>query len=233
MIDPNCRIAGVIKQSYQQASFLCEEYYSCAPELDITVRNYTDPGKPIEMVYPPGHLQHILFELFKNSMRAVVESKPENDLPDIEVLLAKGHNDLTIKISDQGGGVSRNITDHMFHYLYSTAPRPSMTPAVAPLAGYGYGLPLSRLYARYFHGDLILNSYDGYGTDAVVYLKTRTEEASELLPVFNKTSTKQYSTAIPTADWTDPAFTVTRGSCFRSNRPHPTESWSTNKSSPR
>merc|ERR1719350_2123999 len=84
-----------------------------------------------------------------------------------------------------------------------------MTPTKAPLAGYGYGLPLSRLYARYFHGDLILNSYDGYGTDAVVYLKTLTHEASELLPVFNKTSTKQYSTAIPTADWTDPSFTAT------------------------
>ena len=57
----------------------------CAPDLDLSVHNYADPGKPIEMVYPPGHLQHILFELFKNSMRAVVESKPENDLPDIEV----------------------------------------------------------------------------------------------------------------------------------------------------
>ena len=56
-----------------------------------------------------------------------------------------------------------------------------------------------------------------YGTDAVVYLKTLTNEASELLPVFNKTSTKQYSTAIPTADWTDPSFTATRGSlsCYR------------------
>ena len=108
-----------------------------------------------------------------------------------------------------------------------------MTPTKAPLAGYGlyslviictdlpltgYGLPLSRLYARYFHGDLILNSYDGYGTDAVVYLKTNTLEAQELLPVFNKTSTKQYTTAIPTADWTDPSFTAARGSCYRSSR---------------
>ena len=57
----------------------------CAPDLELSVHNYAKPGKPIEMVYPPGHLQHILFELFKNSMRAVVESKPENDLPDIEV----------------------------------------------------------------------------------------------------------------------------------------------------
>jgi pyruvate dehydrogenase kinase 2/3/4 len=91
----------------------------------------------------------------------------------------------------------------------------------------GYGLPLSRLYARYFHGDLILNSYDGYGTDAVVYLKTLTHEASELLPVFNKTSTKQYSTAIPTADWTDPTFTATRGSCYRlpANRTSEWTSW--------
>ena len=119
---------------------------------------------------------------------------------------------LYIMLTLQGGGIPRHITDHLFHYLYSTAPRPSMTPTKAPLAGYGYGLPLSRLYARYFHGDLILNSYDGYGTDAVVYLKTSTVEATELLPVFNKTSKRQYNSSIATADWTDPSFSgVNRG----------------------
>jgi len=211
MIDPSCKVKSVIMEAFQNAAFLCEEYYDCAPEIEIKgqtmVRNEKGKKVGLSLVYPPPHLYHILFELFKNSMRATVETHSKSrQLPEIEVLVAKGEHDVSIRVSDQGGGIPRHITDHMFHYLFSTAPRPSMTPTKAPLAGYGYGLPLSRLYARYFHGDLILNSFDGYGTDAVVYLKTMTHEATELLPVFNKTSTKQYKTAIPTADWTDPTF---------------------------
>jgi len=142
MIDPACKLKSVIMEAFQNAAFLCEEYYSCAPDIEIKgqtmVRNEKGKKVGLSLVYPPPHLYHILFELFKNSMRATVETHGKAaELPEIEVLLAKGEHDVSIRISDQGGGIPRHITDHTFHYLVSTAPRPSMTPTKAPLAGYG------------------------------------------------------------------------------------------------
>ena len=62
-------------------------------------------------------------------------------------------------------------------YLYSTASSPlqqltedDIQNAPAVLAGYGYGLPLCRLYARYFGGELQVISMEGYGTDAYLHL---------------------------------------------------------------
>jgi pyruvate dehydrogenase kinase 2/3/4 len=91
---------------------------------------------------------------------------------------------------------------NLFHYMYSTAPQPSRSGSdSAPLAGYGYGLPLSRLYARYLLGDLTLSSCEGYGTDAYVYLKALSEEANEMLPVFNHSSSRHYRAPLPSRDW--------------------------------
>lgn len=52
----------------------------------------------------------------------------------------------------------------------------------SPLAGLGYGLPISRSYARYFGGDVSLMSMEGHGTDAFVYL-TRLGKTREPLPI--------------------------------------------------
>ena len=96
ILDPNCKVSSIVEHAFNQAAFLCEEYYLCAPELDMTTHNFVEPGKPVELVYPPNHLHHILFELFKNSMRAVVESRKKGlDLPDIEVLIVKGQHDVS------------------------------------------------------------------------------------------------------------------------------------------
>ncbi|CAD7932107.1 unnamed protein product [Amoebophrya sp. A25] len=44
------------------------------------------------------------------------------------------------------------------------------THHVRKVAGYGFGLPLARLYARYFGGDIHLQSMFGFGTDAYISL---------------------------------------------------------------
>ncbi len=58
------------------------------------------PDMPVNLVYVPSHLYHILFELFKNAMRAVVEYHPDADpVPALKILIVKGNEDLTIKVS--------------------------------------------------------------------------------------------------------------------------------------
>ena len=52
----------------------------------------------------------------------------------------------------------------------------------SPLAGLGYGLPISRSYCRYFGGDLSIMSMEGYGTDAFVYL-ARLGNSKEPVPI--------------------------------------------------
>lgn len=132
-----------------------------------------------KFMYVPSHLHHMLFELLKNSMRAVVERFGDKDegFPEIRLVVAEGKEDITIKISDEGGGIPRSGMPLIWTYMYTTANKPpvmvdgdeSRGDFRAPLAGFGYGipivlivgLPLSRLYARYFGGDLRLLSMDG------------------------------------------------------------------------
>ena len=73
-----------------------------------------------------------------------------------------------------------------------------------PMHGLGYGLPLSRLYARYFNGDLQIASVDGHGTNVYVYLQRLSHRAQENIPVYNaRSSARLKNVATQVADWTD------------------------------
>eukprot|EP00124_Ichthyophonus_hoferi_P001408 Ihof_evm11s72 gene=Ihof_evmTU11s72 len=200
VIDPKCQVTEIIEDAVESARFLCDQYYCRSPNVEVI----TPTNKPHDMNFPyiPSHLYHMLFELLKNSMRAIVEYTPEDEaLSAVKVVLVIGDEDLTIKISDEGGGISRSDMPHVFTYLYTTAHLPeSLTEDDlrkdmnhAPLAGFGYGLPLSRLYARYMGGDLQLISMDGYGTDAYIYLKKSADAANEVLPTYNSTAIQHYN----------------------------------------
>ncbi|XP_042414712.1 pyruvate dehydrogenase (acetyl-transferring) kinase, mitochondrial-like isoform X2 [Zingiber officinale] len=111
----------------------------------------------------------MVFELVKNSLRAVQECFMNSDknAPPVRIIVADGIEDVTIKISDEGGGIPRSGLPKIFTYLYSTAKNPleendeGSSDGVI-MVGYGYGLPISRLYARYFGGDLQIISMEGY-----------------------------------------------------------------------
>jgi pyruvate dehydrogenase kinase 2/3/4 len=186
LICTKTRALEVCKDAVDDARALCARQYGDAPEVEI----FGDPN--LTFAYVPGHIHHVVFELVKNSLRAVAERYKDSDLPPpaIRVVVAEGSEDVTIKISDEGGGIPRSGLKKIWTYLYSTADSPlqemefseagaSSTPVV--LAGYGYGLPLSRLYCRYFGGDLQVLSMDGYGTDAYVHLN-RLGTGTEPLP---------------------------------------------------
>ena len=173
----------VAHDAIQDARYMCSRDYGSAPAVDVYC------GSPdLRFAYVPEHLHHILFELVKNSLKAVADRYEDADgePPPIRVVIAGGEEDITIKVSDEGGGIPRSDIGRIWTYLYSTAQSPlqvlhpnelesgdagvGSTAGAAVLAGYGYGLPISRLYARYFGGDLQVVSMEGYGTDAYVHL---------------------------------------------------------------
>jgi len=221
-IDQQCDILGVCEDAYNAAAVMCDQEYFDHPELKATAMDTSDENtetqENVTATYVPSHLHHILFEIFKNSMRATCEfseSQELSSLPHIRVRIFKTKNDITIKISDRGGGISRAASGKIFNYMYSTAPQVAM-PADGgsfgaglaseqlPMHGLGYGLPLSRLYARYFKGDIQIASVHGYGTNVYVYLQRLSHMAQENLPVFNtKSSTKLRNIATQVQDWTD------------------------------
>ncbi|KAK9991973.1 hypothetical protein SO802_026958 [Lithocarpus litseifolius] len=180
----------VAQNASEDARAICLREYGSAPDVNI----YGDPH--FTFPYVPTHLHLMVFELVKNSLRAVQERFVDSDkvTPPVRIIVADGLEDVTIKVSDEGGGIPRSGLPKIFTYLYSTARNPldeecdlGIANAVT-MAGYGYGLPISRLYARYFGGDLQIISMEGYdlrcafaGTDAYLHL-SRLGDSQEPLP---------------------------------------------------
>ncbi|KAK2780214.1 hypothetical protein CKAH01_00158 [Colletotrichum kahawae] len=171
-------VQDLAQEAIENARFVCEDHYGLfeAPKIQLVC----NPN--INFMYVPGHLSHMLFETLKNSLRAVVEThgQDKQEFPVTKVIVAEGKEDITIKISDEGGGIPRSAIPLVWTYMYTTVDRtPNLDPDFdksdfkAPMAGFGYGLPISRLYARYFGGDLKLISMEGYGTDGPAVMRDR------------------------------------------------------------
>ncbi|PPR05768.1 hypothetical protein CVT24_006834, partial [Panaeolus cyanescens] len=119
IICTKANVHDIVQEAIENARFVCEEHYAMFK------------GPPVQLICPPnltfayvpGHLSHICFELLKNSLRAVVERfgvDNEDSFPPIKVIVVEGKEDITIKISDEGGGIARSAIPLIWTYMYTT-----------------------------------------------------------------------------------------------------------------
>ena len=203
IIQQACKPDEVAHNAAADASNLCYKFTGAAPPIKILCKTKKELGATT-VTYVSSHIHYMLTELLKNSMRAVVQhhytpGASSKSLPPVTVVIVRGEEDVTIRVSDEGGGIPRSQLGNMFSFLHSTAPvlhskqhgdsrdstsQPGQMRATSDntpvLAGWGVGLPLSRTYARYFGGDLDIKSMDGFGTDAYLHLNVLGEGCENL-----------------------------------------------------
>jgi len=112
-------VHDIVHEAIENARFVCEEHYGMfkGPPVQLIC------PKDLHFAYVPGHLSHICFELLKNSLRAAVERYGHENgdaIPPIKVIVVEGKEDITIKISDEGGGIARSAIPLIWTYMYTT-----------------------------------------------------------------------------------------------------------------
>lgn len=84
---------------------------------EIKIEGHLDTNFPFIL----SHLEYIIGELLRNSVQAVIErhqkyGDPAADPPPIEVTIAEAPQHVTIRISDRGGGVSRDELPYLWAF---------------------------------------------------------------------------------------------------------------------
>jgi len=204
-IQKNCDPIKEVRRTVARVQKLCRESYGIVPEIEV-VDCTPDKDAALSFTYVPHHLRYMLAELLKNSCRAEVRnylggSTQKEDhvlhghtvhdapsLPPIRVVVTKGAEDVTIKISDRGGGMPRSIANRLWTFALSKEGKAREDKHEFGKDEFtgghirGFGLPLARIYARYFGGEVTIKSMEGYGVDAYLYLPML-GDACENLPM--------------------------------------------------
>ena len=100
-----------------------QEYGRDYPLPEIKLDGHLDATFP----YILSHLEYIIGELLRNSLQAVSErfSTRPHHIPAIEILVCESPQHVIFRISDQGGGISRDVMPHL--WSFSKGPRRQRT----------------------------------------------------------------------------------------------------------
>lgn len=115
-----CSAQEIIERCGKFTQDICKSAEPTGPIVpEIRIQGHVNATFP----YVLSHLEYIIGELLRNSVQAVMAKykDPKHPPPPIDVLICEAPQHVVIRISDQGGGIPREITP--FLWSFNKGPR--------------------------------------------------------------------------------------------------------------
>ena len=130
------------------------------------IKNYSDI--PV-IKADSSQLEQVFLNILINARHAL-ESKKEDPKVEITVNLSRTKDFVVIKIADNGSGIPRHLLNKIFEPFFTTK---------EPGKGTGLGLSTSLSIIKQHHGDIIIKSEEGKGTEVFIYIPVDIEKFKE------------------------------------------------------
>jgi pyruvate dehydrogenase kinase 2/3/4 len=114
-----CNAKEVVERCGKEVASLARHAYGADAVIpEIKLEGHLEATFP----YVLSHLEYIIGELLRNSVQAVVEGNPVGAIPPpIEITICEAPQHVIIRVSDQGGGIPREIVPDL--WSFSKGPR--------------------------------------------------------------------------------------------------------------
>jgi len=107
-----CNAKEIVEQCAATARDLMSKAFGPTVAIpEVVIKGHLNTTFP----YIPSHIEYMIGELLRNSMQAVIE-RPGSQCPPIEVLICEAAQHVIIRVSDQGGGVEREILPYLWSF---------------------------------------------------------------------------------------------------------------------
>ncbi|CAK4019021.1 [Pyruvate dehydrogenase (acetyl-transferring)] kinase 2, mitochondrial [Lecanosticta acicola] len=108
-----CNAKEIIENCAHTATQLVKQTYGS----DVAVPEIQLQGH-LETTFPyiPSHIEYIIGELLRNSLQATVEQRGLAEPPPIQVLVCEAVQHVIFRVSDQGGGVDRQVLPYLWSF---------------------------------------------------------------------------------------------------------------------
>lgn len=109
-----CNAKDIIRACGEFAQRICRDSVRGVAVPEINIRGHVSATFP----YVLSHLEYIIGELLRNSIQATMDHHKGSSgpPPPIEVLICEAPQQVVIRISDQGGGIPRDILPYLWSF---------------------------------------------------------------------------------------------------------------------